>query len=72
MESGVCLHRGLLGNLVSPLTENFKRYMEGCEKGASLFVGAVRGATFWGSGRIWGGGLRVWTSPHGGSVQWEF
>jgi len=34
--------------------------LEGCGKGASLSLGAVRGASFW------GGGLRGRTSPHGG------
>jgi len=38
--------------------------LEGSGKGASLSMGAVRGAPFWGFGRMWGGGLRGWTSPH--------
>jgi hypothetical protein len=39
----VSLHSGLLGNPGTPLTGNFKRYLEGSGKGASLFAGAVRG-----------------------------
>ena len=28
-------------------------------------MSAIRGAAFWGFGRIWGGGLRGWTSLRG-------
>jgi len=40
---GVCLCRGLLGNLGSPLNGNFKRHLEGSGKGASLLAGALLG-----------------------------
>jgi len=40
---GASRRRGLLGNLWSPLTEYFKRQLEGSRKGASLSVGALLG-----------------------------
>jgi len=36
LEMSLSLRRGPLGNLESPLTGNFKRYLEGSGKGASL------------------------------------
>ena len=50
----------------SPFPGNFERYLEGSGKGASLSIGALlwepgEGPLLWGSGRIWGGGLRGWT-----------
>ena len=43
LETDVCLHRGPLGNLGSPLTENFRRQLEGSGKGDSLFAEALLG-----------------------------
>ena len=40
----------------------------GSGKGASLCGSSARGAPFWGSGRIWGGGHTGQTLPHGGGV----
>jgi len=42
--------------------------LEDSGKGASLSVGALLGELLWGFGRIWGGGLRGWTSLHGGPL----
>jgi hypothetical protein len=50
LKTGVSLRRGLLGNLGSPMTENFKRQLEGSRNGASLFAGALLGGSFLG---IW-------------------
>ena len=43
LETGVSLHRGPMGNLGCLLTGNFKRYLEGCGKGAPVFAGALLG-----------------------------
>ena len=43
LETGACLSGVSLGKLGSPMVENFKRYLEGSGKGASLFAGALLG-----------------------------
>ena len=64
----MCLAVGALwGTWGSPFTRNFKRWLEGPGGEASLSVGVLLGGPrwellFWGSGRIWGGGLRGGTS----------
>jgi hypothetical protein len=56
LETGVSLCRGLLGNQGCLLTGNSR------DSWRALCESSVRGASFWGSARTWGGGLRGRTS----------
>jgi len=66
LETGAFPRKGTWRNLWNPLTEYFKRQLEGSGKGATLSVAALIGKSpFWGFGRISEGGLRGQKSPHG-------